>query len=72
MVDNFNKIPGFEEGNVSNVGAIIRNSLKNMPYKLDIRIQQRKANKFITLIQGIPPEFDYKKILRAFKKVSSI
>jgi len=35
---------------------------------IHIRIQQRRAHKYITTIQGISPEFDFKKILRAFKK----
>lgn len=35
---------------------------------IHIRVQQRRAHKWITTIQGISPEFDLKKILRAFKK----
>jgi hypothetical protein len=51
------------------VGSLIRKLNTLNLTSPDIRIQQRKANKYITTIQGIPPEFDFKKILRAFKKV---
>ena len=34
-----------------------------------IRIQQRNGRKTLTTCQGIPEEFDLKKILKAFKKV---
>ena len=36
---------------------------------IDIRVQQRRSKKFITTMQGIGSEFDFKKILKAFKKV---
>lgn len=36
---------------------------------LDIRIQQRNGRKTLTTIQGIPPEIDQKRLLKAFKKV---
>lgn len=36
---------------------------------LDLRIQQRKGNKYITIIEGIPDEYDLKKMLRSWKKV---
>jgi len=35
---------------------------------IHIRVQQRKSNKYITIVEGIASEFDLKKILRAFKK----
>lgn len=34
-----------------------------------IRIQQRNGRKTLTTLQGMPREFDHKKILKAFKKV---
>jgi len=34
-----------------------------------IRVQQRAGKKCLTTIQGLNPEFDFKKILKAFKKV---
>eukprot|EP00331_Platyophrya_macrostoma_P033932 CAMPEP_0176443696 /NCGR_PEP_ID=MMETSP0127-20121128/22593_1 /TAXON_ID=938130 /ORGANISM="Platyophrya macrostoma, Strain WH" /LENGTH=102 /DNA_ID=CAMNT_0017829007 /DNA_START=6 /DNA_END=314 /DNA_ORIENTATION=+ len=33
-----------------------------------IRVQQRKNKKYITTIQGVGAEFDYQKILKAFRK----
>lgn len=39
---------------------------------LDIRVQQRKGNKYITIIEGIPEEYDIKKMLRSWKKVLMI
>ena len=36
---------------------------------IHLRVQQRVGRKMITLIEGIPEEFDYKKILKAWKKV---
>ena len=33
-----------------------------------IRIQQRNGRKTLTTLQGIPKEYDQKKILKAFKK----
>lgn len=37
---------------------------------IHIRIQQRNGRKTLTTIQGISDEYDLKKILRQFKKVS--
>jgi translation initiation factor SUI1 len=33
-----------------------------------IRVQQRNGKKSLTTVQGLPQEFDYKKILKALKK----
>eukprot|EP01102_Stenamoeba_stenopodia_P018635 TRINITY_DN686_c0_g1_i1.p1 TRINITY_DN686_c0_g1~~TRINITY_DN686_c0_g1_i1.p1 ORF type:complete len:113 (+),score=28.10 TRINITY_DN686_c0_g1_i1:290-628(+) len=33
-----------------------------------IRIQQRNGRKTLTTVQGLSPELDYKRILKAFKK----
>lgn len=33
-----------------------------------IRVQQRNGKKSLTTVQGLPQEFDYKKILKAIKK----
>jgi translation initiation factor 1 len=33
-----------------------------------IRIQQRNGRKTLTTVQGIPPEYDFKKIVKACKK----
>ena len=35
---------------------------------MHIRIQQRNGRKSLTTVQGLPPELDLKRILRAFKK----
>lgn len=35
----------------------------------DIRIQQRNGRKTLTTVQGLPSEYDQKKLLKAFKKV---
>lgn len=36
---------------------------------IHIRIQQRNGRKTLTTVQGIPNDYDQKKIVRAFKKV---
>jgi hypothetical protein len=35
----------------------------------DIRIQQRNNKKTLTTLQGLPNDLDFKRILKAFKKV---
>ncbi|KAJ3113833.1 Eukaryotic translation initiation factor eIF-1 [Phlyctochytrium bullatum] len=35
---------------------------------IHIRIQQRNGRKTLTTVQGLPPELDQKRILKAFKK----
>ncbi|CAG7846049.1 SubName: Full=Probable translation initiation factor SUI1 {ECO:0000313/EMBL:CCA69219.1} [Serendipita indica DSM 11827] len=35
---------------------------------IHIRIQQRNGRKTLTTLQGLSPEYDYKKILKEFKK----
>ncbi|KAI0709301.1 eukaryotic translation initiation factor 1 [Earliella scabrosa] len=37
---------------------------------IHIRIQQRNGRKTLTTLQGLPKEYDLKKLLKAFKKVS--
>jgi len=39
-----------------------------LPLFLDIRIQQRNGRKTLTTVQGLPQDFDQKRILKAFKK----
>ncbi|KAF9500992.1 hypothetical protein BDN71DRAFT_1439918 [Pleurotus eryngii] len=36
---------------------------------IHIRIQQRNGRKTLTTLQGLPTEYDAKKLLKAFKKV---
>ena len=45
--------------------ATVGGSLK----PIHIRIQQRNGRKTLTTVQGIPSDYDQKKIVRAFKKV---
>jgi len=40
----------------------------NQQEYLHIRIQQRNGRKTLTTVQGIPPKFDHKKILKKVKK----
>lgn len=40
----------------------------NLPQKTDIRIQQRNGRKTLTTIQGLPKNFDQKRMLKIFKK----
>ena len=35
---------------------------------IHIRIQQRSGRKTLTTLQGLPPELDFRRILKAFKK----
>jgi len=44
--------------------AAVGGSLK----PIHIRIQQRNGRKTLTTVQGIPSDYDQKKIVRAFKK----
>ena len=39
-----------------------------MLYYIDLRIQQRNGRKTVTTLQGLPSEYDHKKILKVFKK----
>ncbi|KAF7791325.1 hypothetical protein EIP86_002339 [Pleurotus ostreatoroseus] len=39
---------------------------------IHIRIQQRNGRKTLTTLQGLPKEYDAKKLLKAFKKVSLV
>ena len=43
--------------------------LKLKRWYLDIRIQQRNGRKTLTTLQGLPPQYDQKRILKALKKV---
>lgn len=39
--------------------------------KIHIRIQQRNGRKTLTTVQGIANDYDKKKLVKAFKKVTS-
>ncbi|CAG8694907.1 1960_t:CDS:2 [Dentiscutata erythropus] len=47
---------------------LILDSEFNIFYFADIRIQQRNGRKTLTTVQGLPVEYDQKKLLKAFKK----
>eukprot|EP00389_Voromonas_pontica_P004641 GDKH01006899.1.p2 GENE.GDKH01006899.1~~GDKH01006899.1.p2 ORF type:complete len:114 (+),score=20.64 GDKH01006899.1:84-425(+) len=36
---------------------------------IHLRLKQRNGRKTLTFVEGISPEFDYKKLLKAFKKL---
>ncbi|KAL0580257.1 Eukaryotic translation initiation factor eIF-1 [Marasmius crinis-equi] len=38
---------------------------------IHIRIQQRNGRKTLTTLQGLPKQYDPKKLLKAFKKVAT-
>ncbi|CAG8607213.1 2054_t:CDS:2 [Acaulospora morrowiae] len=40
----------------------------NLFFSADIRIQQRNGRKTLTTVQGLPSDYDQKKLLKAFKK----
>jgi len=44
-----------------------KESSNNQGY-IHIRIQQRNGRKTLTTVQGIPTHFDFKRLLKAFKK----
>jgi len=59
-LENFNKIDPFAEGGEENS--------KSQSGKVHIRIQQRNGRKTLTTVQGIPLDYDLKKILKVLKK----
>jgi translation initiation factor 1 len=54
-----------------NIRKYIHTTKANSSIKqqLDLRIQQRNGRKTLTTLQGLPKEYDSKKILKSFKKV---
>jgi len=64
-VQNLNSFDPFAEegdplGNSQDVGSQLN--------YIHIRIQQRNGRKTLTTLQGLPKEYDSKKLLKAFKK----
>ncbi|CDW81435.1 translation initiation factor [Stylonychia lemnae] len=45
------------------------NDKQREPNVIHLHYQQRTARKCLTIIQGLPDDLDYKKILRAYKKL---
>ncbi|KAK4054708.1 hypothetical protein OIV83_000632 [Microbotryomycetes sp. JL201] len=50
------------------VQAVAATKQKTQADHIHIRIQQRNGRKTITTLQGVPKEYDPKKLLKAFKK----
>ncbi|KAG8713911.1 Eukaryotic translation initiation factor eIF-1 [Ceratobasidium sp. 395] len=63
-VQNFTKYDPFaDEGD-----ALGESSVGSQQNYIHIRIQQRNGRKTLTTLQGLPKEYDSKKLLKAFKK----
>ena len=63
QIENFKPFDDFkeEEG--------VENEFPNKQVdKVHLRVQKRTGKKFLTTIQGIPPKFSLKKLLKAFRK----
>ena len=54
----------FQEASKDEGGGGVQDSL------IHIRIQQRNGRKTLTTVQGISPDYDLKKIVKACKKVT--
>ncbi|KAH8107126.1 translation initiation factor SUI1 [Cristinia sonorae] len=64
-VQNLNAFDPFaDEGDVLGQD----NDVGSQQNYIHIRIQQRNGRKVLTTLQGLPKEYDAKKILKAFKK----
>ncbi|KAL1748069.1 translation initiation factor SUI1 [Schizophyllum fasciatum] len=65
-VQNLNSFDPFaEEGDPL---AESQNDVGSQANYIHIRVQQRNGRKTLTTLQGVPKEYDQKKILKAFKK----
>ncbi|KAI5899843.1 translation initiation factor SUI1 [Schizophyllum commune] len=65
-VQNLNSFDPFaEEGDPL---ADNQNDVGSQANYIHIRVQQRNGRKTLTTLQGVPKEYDQKKILKAFKK----
>ncbi|KIK30964.1 hypothetical protein PISMIDRAFT_85931 [Pisolithus microcarpus 441] len=68
-VENLNNFDPFADEDDPLAGNADVGSQSNY---LHIRIQQRNGRKTLTTLQGLPKEYDPKKLLKAFKKVCCI
>eukprot|EP01096_Ripella_sp_DP13-Kostka_P017787 TRINITY_DN928_c0_g2_i7.p3 TRINITY_DN928_c0_g2~~TRINITY_DN928_c0_g2_i7.p3 ORF type:complete len:116 (+),score=58.15 TRINITY_DN928_c0_g2_i7:190-537(+) len=50
------------------LGTAVKDSGAQTGTNVHIRIQQRNGKKTLTTVQGIPPEIDFPRLLKAFKK----
>ncbi|KIK59823.1 hypothetical protein GYMLUDRAFT_59941 [Collybiopsis luxurians FD-317 M1] len=63
-VQNLNSIDPFAEEEILQGTENVGSSLEY----IHIRIQQRNGRKTLTTLQGLPTQYDPKKLLKAFKK----
>jgi translation initiation factor 1 len=47
---------------------MLYNLLLLLIIQLDIRMRQRSGRKSVTIIHGLPKEYDHKRVLKVFKK----
>ncbi|BGP21899.1 hypothetical protein JCM10295v2_000781 [Rhodotorula toruloides] len=57
-----------DEGADEEVVVETKSKKQQQSNHIHIRIQQRNGRKTITTLQGVPTEYDLKKLLKAFKK----
>ncbi|TIA86651.1 hypothetical protein E3P99_03614 [Wallemia hederae] len=67
-IQNFSKDDPFAVDEDFGGGSESAKNVGNQQNYIHIRIQQRNGRKTLTTLQGIPKEYDLKKILKAFKK----
>jgi len=60
-LENLNSRDAFAEANTGDAGG-------TQDTLIHIRIQQRSGRKTLTTVQGVSPDYDLKKITKAFKK----
>ncbi|THH12176.1 hypothetical protein EW146_g7799 [Bondarzewia mesenterica] len=63
-VQNFNNVDPFADDDV----LAGQQDVGGQQNYIHIRIQQRNGRKTLTTLQGLPVEYDAKKLLKAFKK----
>ncbi|KAF9069839.1 eukaryotic translation initiation factor 1 [Rhodocollybia butyracea] len=62
-VQNLNAVDPFAEEEI-----LATNDVGSQSEYIHIRIQQRNGRKTLTTLQGLPKQYDPKKLLKAFKK----
>ncbi|KAH7103892.1 eukaryotic translation initiation factor 1 [Auriculariales sp. MPI-PUGE-AT-0066] len=63
-IQNLNTFDPFEDEGAD----VIDQDVGSQQNYIHIRIQQRNGRKTLTTLQGVPKEYDLKKLLKAFKK----
>lgn len=64
-LDNFGQLAGSKDPFIDQTEDVGRGGQDNL---IHIRIQQRNGRKTLTTVQGINPDYDFKKIVKACKK----